>query len=45
MVCDINGYIVDFIIYIDCDTNYSDKFSDLPLPSRIEMTLVDDYLD
>lgn len=40
-----NGYILDFIIYIGSDTNYSEKFSDLSLSSRIVMTLVEDYLD
>ena len=35
-----------FFIYIDTgsDTNYSEKFSDLSLSSRIVMTSVEDYL-
>ena len=45
MSCDINGYILDFIIYTGRDTNYSEKFSDLSLSSRIVLILVEDYLD
>ncbi|CAF4506482.1 unnamed protein product [Rotaria sp. Silwood2] len=45
MLCDINGYVLDFIIYTGRNTDCTDKFSDLPLPSRIVMTLVEDYLD
>lgn len=45
MLCDINGYILDFIIYTGHDTDYREKFIELPLPSRIVMTLVEDYLD
>ncbi|CAF1256758.1 unnamed protein product, partial [Didymodactylos carnosus] len=45
MLCDMNDYILDFIIYTGRDTSYSEKFSDLPLSSRIVMTLVEDYLD
>ena len=45
MLCDINGYILDFIIYTGRDTSYNEKFSDLSLSSRIVMTLVEDYLD
>ncbi|CAF3756822.1 unnamed protein product, partial [Rotaria sp. Silwood1] len=41
MLCDINGYILDFIIYTGRDTNYSEKFSDLPLASQLLMTLVE----
>jgi hypothetical protein len=45
MLCNINGYILDFIIYTGGDTNYSEKFSGLSLSSRVVMTLVEDYLD
>ncbi|CAF1542567.1 unnamed protein product [Adineta ricciae] len=45
MLCDVNGYILNCIIYTGSDTNYSEKFSDLSLSSRIVMTLVEDYLD
>jgi hypothetical protein len=45
MLYDINGCILDFIIYTGRDTNYREKFSDLSLSSRIVMTLVEDYLD
>ncbi|CAF1690820.1 unnamed protein product, partial [Adineta ricciae] len=45
MLYDITGYILDFTIYTGHDTNYNKKYNDLPLPSRIVMTLVEDYLD
>jgi hypothetical protein len=45
MLCDIKCYILDFIIYTGRDTNYSERFSNLPLLSQIVMTLVEDYLD
>lgn len=45
LLCDINGYILDFVIYTSHDTNYNKKYNDLPLTSKIVMTLIDDYLD
>ncbi|CAF1441387.1 unnamed protein product [Adineta ricciae] len=45
MLCDTNGYILDFIIYTGADTNYKETFSDLFLSSRVVFTLVEDYLD
>ncbi|CAF1325070.1 unnamed protein product [Adineta steineri] len=44
MLCDTNGYILDFIIYTGRDTKYREKYNDLPLSSRMVMTLVEDYL-
>ena len=45
MLCDINGYILDFIIYTGRATNYTEKFSELSLSNRIVMTLAEDYMD
>lgn len=45
MLCDTNGYILDFIIYTGHDTNYKEKFSHLPVTDRMVMTLDDDYLE
>lgn len=45
MLCDKNGYILDFILYTGRDTIDSRRFSHLSLSSQLVMTLVEDYLD